>query len=106
MSTSRIDALRAMLAKSPGNALARYGLANELVKAGAHAEAVDALKEYLTMHDDQGSAFRLLAECYVALGKPEDAKDAYRRGIEAAGRHGHPSMADEFALMLEDLEEA
>lgn len=106
MSTSRIEALRAMLAKSPGNALARYGLANELVKTGEHAEAIEVLKEYLASHDDEGSAFRLLAQCYEKLGKHEDARDAYRRGIEAATLHGHPSMADEFAMRLEDLEDA
>jgi predicted Zn-dependent protease len=94
-----------MAAKDPKNALARFGLANELVKAGEYAEARQSLDAYLAMHDDEGAAYRLLALACEKLGLLEDAKEALRRGVDAASRHGHPSMAGEFEAKLEDLED-
>ena len=69
MSATRLDAFRAMLAKDPNNALARYGLANELVKAGQHAEACDVLRDYLATNDDEGAAYRLLASAQRILSR-------------------------------------
>jgi predicted Zn-dependent protease len=105
VSSSKLDAFRAMAAKNPANALARYGLANELVKAGEYAEARTTLDEYLAAHDDEGAAYRLLGLACEKLGLVEDARSAYRRGVDAATRHGHPSMADEFSARLEDLDD-
>jgi len=105
MASDRLETLRAMVIKNPGHALARYGLANELVKVGEHDEALTVLRDYLSMHDDEGSAYRLLAACFIALGRMDEARDAYRRGIDAATRHGHPGMAAEFEAKLEDMED-
>ena len=105
MSGSRAETFRAMIAKNPANALARFGLANELMRAGEYAEAREALVEYLGMHDDEGAADRLLATAYERLGLVDEARDAYRRGIDAARRYHHPSMADEFEARLEDLDD-
>lgn len=104
MSSNRIDAFRAMLAKDPAHALAQFGLANELVKAEAFGEAREVLTAYLASHDDQGSGFRLLAQSCEKLGLKDEALDAYRRGIVAANRHGHPGMAQEFEDRLDDLD--
>jgi hypothetical protein len=35
------------------------------------------------------------------MGRDEEARDAYRCGIEAAYKHGHPTMAEEFESELE-----
>jgi E3 SUMO-protein ligase RanBP2 len=93
-----------MVAKHPDNALARFGLANEALKEGLYEEAVAQLREYLTRHDDEGNAYGRLAEALTRLGRPDEAKVALRTGIEAAQRHGHPGMASEFELRLEELE--
>ena len=105
MSGSRVETFRAMIAKNPANALARFGLANELMRSGEYAEAREALTEYLGMQEDEGAAYRLLAQACERLGLGDEAKDAYRRGIDAARRHNHPSMADEFEARLEELED-
>jgi predicted Zn-dependent protease len=93
-----------MAEKDPTNALAQYGLANELVKAGEYEEARATLEAYLAAHDDEGAAYRLLGQACERLGLVDEAKDTSRRGVDAATRHGHPSMADEFAAKLEDLD--
>lgn len=103
MTTSRIDALRAMVAKNPANVAARYGLANEALKAGLHAEARDHLQAYLAATDDEGAGYGQLAEALAALGDEEGARAALRRGIAAAERYHHASLAADLGARLDDL---
>ncbi len=105
MSVSRIEQLKKLIEKDPTNPLGRYGLANELFKAGSYEEAISEIDEYLKIKDDEGAVYRMLAECYVRLGDTEKAKESYGKGVEAAYRHGHPSMAEEFEEAIEFLDE-
>lgn len=101
--TSRLDAFRAMVAKNPANAMARFGLANEAMKEGLWEEAREHYESYLGMHDDEGNAYGRLAEAYERLGRNDDARAALHRGIAAANRFGHPGMAQELELRLDEL---
>ena len=100
--SSRLDALRSLVARSPGNAAARFGLATELLKAEQWEEAREHLELYLAAHDDEGNAWGKLADAYEKLGRLEDAREALRKGIDAAHRHGHPGLAADFENRLED----
>lgn len=80
MTSSRIDAFRAMVAKNPANALARFGLANEAYKEQLFEEARENYEAYLAASDDEGNAYGKLAEVLHALGRTAEAGDAYRRG--------------------------
>jgi predicted Zn-dependent protease len=104
MTTSRLDTMRAMVAKNPTNALARFGLANEALKAQLYEEAVEHLRVYLDRHQDEGNAYGRLAEALVHLGRRDEATAALRQGIETAGRFGHPGMVNEFEARLDELE--
>jgi len=103
---SKLDVFRAMVAKNPENPLARFGLANEALKAGLHAEAAEQLQAYLARYDDEGNGWGRLGEALAALGRVDEARDALRRGIEASHRFGHPGMANELAARLEELDDA
>lgn len=105
MSSPRIDTLKALIEKDPGNPLGRYGLANEYFKSEMYEEAVAEIREYLKIKDDEGAVYRMLAECYIRTGDTEMARDSYAKGIEAANRHGHPGMAEEFEEAIEFLDE-
>jgi predicted Zn-dependent protease len=104
MTNPRLDSFRAMVARNPNNPLARFGLANEAFKAGALEEARENYEAYLAAADDEGNAFGKLAEVLHALGRTDEARVNLRRGIEAAQRNGHPGMASEFEMRLEELE--
>lgn len=95
-----------MVAKSPGNPLARFGLANEALKARLYQEAEEHLREYLGRYDDEGNGFGRHAEALTALGRTAEAAAALRRGMEAAHRFGHPGLANELRDRLEALEES
>ena len=101
MASSRIETFRQMLEQDPENALVRFGLANEYLKAERYEEAISALNDYLQRSDDEGAAFGMLARAYEKTGQREKAREAYQRGIEAANLHGHPSMAEDYRMTLE-----
>jgi predicted Zn-dependent protease len=105
MTDSRLETFRGMVTRSPGNALARFGLANEAMKEGLWEEAVEHLGVYLGMYDDEGNGYGRLAEGLFALGRPAEARAALARGIEAANRFGHPGMASELEARLHDGED-
>jgi predicted Zn-dependent protease len=92
-----------MVARQPDNALARFGVATEALKAGLHEEAVDQFRAYLSMYQDEGNAWLRLAEALAALGRVDEARQALRSGIETAGRFGHPGMAAEMEERLDAL---
>lgn len=104
MTNPRLDTFRAMVARAPNNPLARFGLANELLKSELWSEAVEQLNAYLASYDDEGNAFGRLATALEALGRTDDARSALQRGIAAAERFGHPGMANEFAARIDELE--
>ena len=106
MTNPRIETFRAMLAKSPHNALARFGLANELMKAELYEEAREHLAAYLAAYDDEGNGYARLAEALEKLGRTDEARDALRRGIAASRRFGHTGMANELEARLEELGES
>jgi thioredoxin-like negative regulator of GroEL len=104
MTNPKLDTFRAMVAKNPDNALARFGLANEAIKAGLDDEALEHLEAYLGKYDDEGNGYGRLAEVLVRLGRSEEARAALKRGISASHRFGHVGMANELEARLEEIE--
>ena len=100
MTASRIDTFKQMLESDPENTMVRFGLANEYLKAEQYEEAVAALKDYLSRADDEGAAYGMLARAYEKVGKRDEARRAFERGIEVAQAHNHPSMAEDYRMTL------
>jgi Flp pilus assembly protein TadD len=104
LSADRLRALEAMREKNPRDTRVLFALAMEYEKGGDLSRVVDLLSDYLALTDDQGNAWGRLGHALRQLGRTEDARAAYARGVEAASRHGHPSMAAEFEDAVADLE--
>lgn len=105
MGTERIGVLERMLESRPDDPRLRFGLAMEYEKAGRRDDAVRALRAYLASTEDQGNAWGRLGTLLREAGLEGDAREAFRRGVEAAYRHGHPTMAAEFEAVLEGWDE-
>ncbi|HSS22787.1 MAG TPA: tetratricopeptide repeat protein [Pyrinomonadaceae bacterium] len=103
MASSRIEIFKQMLTDDPANSSILFGLAKEYEKAGQNEEMLETLEHYLAVADDQGNAFGMLARAYEKAGQSDKAKEAFQRGIDAATKHGHPGMAEEFRSALEEL---
>jgi len=104
MRKSRIEQLKELINRDPDNALGRYGLANEYYKSGDFSNSILELEKYFKLKEDEGAAYRLLAESYYNLGNKKMAIEAYRKGIKASLKHGHPSMAEEFEEAIEFMD--
>jgi predicted Zn-dependent protease len=98
---NRIEVFRQMLVADPGNTMVMFGLAKEYEKIGEHAKVIEMLEEYLAKSDDEGNAYGVLANAYALRGDREKAAETYRKGIDAAMSHGHPSMANEYRMTLD-----
>jgi len=101
--SDRIAALQKMLETRPGDPRARFGLALEYERLQQWEEVVHHLREYLASSDDEGNAYGRLARALLHLDRRDEARDAYRAGIAAANRHGHPTLAMELEEELEEL---
>ena len=100
--SSRLEALVRMLGNRPDDSRLRFGVALEYLKAGRTEDGVRELRRYLDEADDEGNGWGRLGAALFELGRDDEAVEAYRRGIEAAERHGHPTMAEEFRETLEE----
>ncbi|HSM61260.1 MAG TPA: tetratricopeptide repeat protein [Longimicrobiales bacterium] len=101
MGADRVAALEAMLRRRPDDLRLRFGLALEYLRAGRLDDGIRELRGYLSSSDDEGNAWGRLGAALREAGEDGQARDAYRRGVEAAYRHGHPTMAAEFEDVLE-----
>lgn len=91
-----------MLVDDPANSSILFGLAKEYEKAGETADMIETLERYLAIANDEGNAFGMLARAYEKADQKDKARETYQRGIDAATRHGHPSMAEEYRESLEE----
>lgn len=103
MSDDRLQALERLVAARPSDPRLRFGLAVELLNRGRTRAGAEALEAYLSMAEDEGNAWSRLGAARAELGEVEEAREAYRRGLEAAERLGHDSMVEEMEEALENL---
>lgn len=90
-----------MLEADPSNSMVLFGLAKEYEKLERHSDVIRVLEDYLSKADDEGNAYGSLANAYALSGEREKAVEVYKKGIEQAMAHGHPSMANEYRMTLE-----
>jgi Flp pilus assembly protein TadD len=100
---TRTSALLKMLDKNPNDTRALFGLANEYEKNAQWPEVVEQLSRYLQIAEDEGNAWGRLGHALRETGRVDEARSAYRKGVEVARQHGHPSMAAEFEEILKEL---
>ncbi len=99
----RLEYFARLAADSPDVARVRFAHANELLHAGRLEDAVAELRAYLDLAEDEGNAWGRLGEALTTLGRPDEAADAYLRGIDQALAHGHTGMAQDFEAAIEAL---
>lgn len=98
----RISSLRKMLEQRPDDPRLHFGLALEYERLQEWEAVAAELRAYLQLTDDEGNGWGRLGNALRQLGRDDEAREAYRKGIEQAYRHGHPGMAEEFEEILED----
>ena len=102
MATNRLDILRQMIAQDTNNSFARYGLAMELANSGALGDAVSEFETLLARDENYAAAYFHAGQALEKLGRLEEARTVYEKGIEVTTRKGdlHTRGEIEAALNL------
>lgn len=102
MPNSRIDILKSMVEQNPGDAFSRYGLAMEYVNSGDPEAAVEQFQALLEHNPAYAAGYFHGGQALEKLGRTDDAKELYRRGIEVTKStgDGHTRSELEGALAL------
>jgi tetratricopeptide (TPR) repeat protein len=79
---SRIDILKQMIEQNPGNSFARYGLAMEFANSGDLESAVREFDSLVNDDPNYSAAYFHGGQALEKLGRLDQARDYYRRGIE------------------------
>ena len=91
-----------MVEQNPADAFGRYGLAMEYVNAGELEAAAQHFQALLEHNPNYSAGYFHGGQTLEKLGRIDDAKDLYRRGIDVtkATGDGHTRSELEGALSL------
>src|SRR3954447_3458529 len=102
--SERMEKLKAMLDKQPGDAFLLYGMGMEYKKQNDAARAIEYFDH--TVQHDPGYCYAYYQKGLVqeSQGDVESAKLTYRQGIEAAIRKGDGHAKEEIQAQLGMIE--
>ena len=102
MATDRLGILKQMNAENANNSFARYGLGMEYVKSGDLVQAVAEFRTLLERDNNYSAAYFHGGQALEKLGRIEDARAMYEKGIEVTTGNGdaHTRSEIEGALRL------
>lgn len=106
MSGNLLPNLLKMLAAGRDNALLRFSLGSEYLKAGDHARAVAHLRAAVQQDPAYSAAWKLLGRALDESGQAQDALAAYRQGISVAESRGDKQAAKEMTVFARRIEKA
>jgi predicted Zn-dependent protease len=99
-----LETFEKMLAQGKDNALLRYALGNECLKAGRAGDAVTHLRAALAFDATYSAAWKLLGKALDDSGAAQDALTTYRQGIAAAEAKGDIQAAKEMTVFARRIE--
>jgi tetratricopeptide (TPR) repeat protein len=88
MSTTRLDTLKSLSAQNPQDNFLRYGLAMEYRNSG---DLDAAMREFQTLMDgspDYCATYFHAGQTLERMGRREEAREVYQKGIEATTQKG------------------
>jgi Flp pilus assembly protein TadD len=101
---SRMRQIQELLAAEPNDPMLRYMLAMEHVSQGEDASAVGCFHELFAATPDYLPAYMQAGRALTRLGKDEEARAIFQRGIDLAQQKQDFHARDEMQGMLADLE--
>jgi tetratricopeptide (TPR) repeat protein len=89
-----------MVAQDPANSFARYGLAMELAKTGDLVGAVSEFQALLATNPDYAAAYYHGGQTLEKLGRLDEARVVYEKGINVTSRIGDAHTRGEIEAAL------
>jgi len=103
MGLNRLEILKSMVAQNPKDNFSRYGLAMEYANSGDLESAVKEYESLLSVNPDYAAAYYHGGQALEKLGRVDDARRMYRRGLEATRRNGDAHTNSELQAALDIL---
>ncbi|MGD1072826.1 MAG: tetratricopeptide repeat protein [Bryobacteraceae bacterium] len=103
MPANRLDILRSMVEQKPEDSFSRYGLAMEYANAGSLEAAVAEFEALLRYNPNYSAGYFHGGQTLEKLGRTEEAREIYRKGIEATGATGDEHTRSELIAALRNL---
>src|SRR5579863_9808466 len=103
MPSNRLEVLKTMLSANPQDSFARYGLAMEYANAGQLEQAVAEFRTLLDHDEKYAAGYFHGGQAMEKLGRLEDARKMYEKGIEVTGRTGDAHTRSELQAALDLL---
>jgi folate-binding protein YgfZ len=99
----RIGMFLEVLDIDPEDPVATMGLGQAYIQLDRHAEAIPYLETATRVQKDFSAAYLNLGKCHEVLGNVDAAREAYKTGIEVAGRKGDLMPMREMERRLKQL---
>jgi Tfp pilus assembly protein PilF len=104
VSSSAVQNLEKLLGTPRDGALLRFSLGSEYLKAKDPERAAQQLAIAVEKDPRHSAAWKLLGKALSELQRPQQALDAWRRGIEVAQTRGDVQAAREMAVFVRRAE--
>jgi tetratricopeptide (TPR) repeat protein len=103
MATTRLEALKGMVAQNPGDSFLRYGLAMEYKNSGDLQSAMEEFRALRKANPDYAASYFHGGQTLERLGRLEDAREWYLQGIDVTTRNGDQHARSELQTALDLL---
>jgi tetratricopeptide (TPR) repeat protein len=104
MADSRVEVLQSLLAQNPNDCFSRYGLAMEYAKSGNLEQAIKEYEGIISCNPDYVAAYYHGGQTLEKLGRLDEARAMYQRGINVTKRIGDAHTQSELQAALDILE--
>lgn len=103
MPENRLDILKNLVAEIPSDSFARYGLAMAYASAGDYEQAVEQYRTLLDLNPKYVAAYYHGGQALEKLGRTDEARELYRRGIAISTEIGDQHTRGELEAVLDLL---
>ena len=97
--------LERLLQAGKDGALLRFSLGSQYLKLQQPEAAIEHLQRAVAFDPDYSAAWKQLGRAYTDSGRPAQALETYRQGIEAAQRKGDKQAEREMQVFARRLEQ-
>ena len=95
--------LQKLLDGGKDNALLRFGLGFEYLRAGDTVAAIAHLRQAVVFDPTYSAAWKMLGRALAEIGRNQEALEAYRDGIAAAEKKGDKQAMKEMQVFARRL---
>ena len=103
MPANRLEVLKQMVVQNPSDSFARYGLAMAYANDGHYEQAIGEYRALIETNPKYVAAYYHGGQALEKLGRLDEARETYKRGIEVSSQIGDDHTRGELEAVLEML---